>query len=60
MASMQRRSISGTSLLSSTAEQRTIALPLLPENRAWSITGAEGATTIAWGWELDRVLMSLP
>ena len=132
MASMQRRFISGTSLLSSTAEQRTIALPLLPENGAWSITGtifavrvdppggvavayyplfaghcnrgvatvtsenlppastdtqqevvprfapgrpaltvtnlqaeiaftgAEGVTTIAWGWELDMVLMSLP
>ena len=132
MATMQRRSISGTSLLSSSAQQRTIALPLLPENGAWSITGtifavrvdppggvavafyplfggycnggvatvttenvppvstddqhgfapafapggpaltitnlqaeiaftgAEGVTTIAWGWELDVVLMSLP
>lgn len=129
MAIMQRRSINGTSLLSSsTVRQRTIALPLLPENGAWSITGtifavrvdppggvsvayyplyagycnggvatvttqyvppastddpqafapggpaltitnlqaeiaftgAEGVTTIAWGWELDVVLMSLP
>ena len=132
MATMQRRSISGTSLLRSPVEQRTIALPLLPENGAWSIrgtilavrvdppggvsvtyyptyagycnggvatvnsanmpapsagddkgfapgfapggpalkvtnrqaeiafTGAEGVTTIAWGWELDVVLMSLP
>ena len=132
MATMQRRSISGTSLLSSSVQQRTIALPLLPENGAWSITGtifavrvdppggvsvayyplyagycteglatvttkyvppvstedhhgsppafapggpaltitnlqaeisftgAPGVTTIAWGWELDVVLMSLP
>jgi hypothetical protein len=131
MANMQRRSVSGTSLLSSSAQQRTIALPLLPENGAWSITGtifavrvdppggmsvayyplyagycnegvatvttkyvppvstdhygsppifapggpaltitnlqaeitftgAQGVTTIAWGWELDVVLMSLP
>ena len=132
MASTQRCSISGTSLLSSPAQQRTIVLPLLPENGAWSVTGtifavrvdppgglalayyplyagsctggvatvtssnlplphagddqgfapgfepggpaltitnlqaeiaftgAEGVTTIAWGWELDVVLMSLP
>ena len=132
MATTQRRSISGTSLLRSTVHQRTIVLPLLPENGAWSITGtifavrvdppaggsvafyplyagsccggvatvtngnahlpnagddkgfapgfapggptltvtnlqaeiaftgAKGVTTIAWGWELDMVLISLP
>ena len=128
MATTQRHSISGTSLLRSAVPQRTIVLPLLPENGAWSITGtifavrvdppggvsvayyplyggycdggvvtvtngdahlpnagdnrgfapggpaltvtnlqaeiaftgAEGVTTIAWGWELDVVLMSLP
>lgn len=131
MASTQRCSISGTSLLSSASTQRTIALPLLPENGAWSIrgtifavpvdppggvslayyptysgsctagvatvtsenelpvsvgddrgpaltfapggpaltvtnrqaeitfTGAQDVTTVAWGWELDVVLMSV-
>ncbi len=39
MASMQRRSIRGTSLLRSPVQQRAIVLPLLPENGAWSITG---------------------
>jgi hypothetical protein len=39
MATMQRRSIRGTSLFHSPVQQRAIGVPLLPENGAWSIPG---------------------